>query len=198
MFCQVGLSLSVGMADCNMSDLNSECSDTSYVSDLEDEFNSLNIDISNGPPINIDNLIIVHYNINSILAHDRIEQLTEICRTLNVDVLILSESKLDQTIPNNFLTIPLRHDREINGRHGGGVLIYIAEALVFQHRSELQSNNFEHIWADVRINEKTYAINALYRPPNESPDDHQLFLQTADNILQQLSNYDKGRGQKKN
>ena len=49
------------------------------------------------------------------------------------------------------------------------ILIYIAEALVFQHRSELQSNNFEHIWADVRINEKTYAINALYRPPNESP-----------------------------
>ena len=77
------------MADCDMSDLNSECSDTSYVSDLEDEFNSLNIDISNGPPINIDNLIIVHYNINSILAHDRIEKLTDICRTLNVDVLIL-------------------------------------------------------------------------------------------------------------
>jgi hypothetical protein len=66
------------------------------------------------------------------------EQLTDICRTLRIDVLILSESKLDQTIPNNLITIPgyhepLRHDRPINGRHGGGVLMYIAENLVYQH-----------------------------------------------------------------
>ena len=58
--------------------VNLECSDTSYISDFEDEFHSLNIDISNGPPINIDNFIIVHYNINSILTKDRIEQLTDI------------------------------------------------------------------------------------------------------------------------
>ena len=134
MFIQVRLSLSVGTADGDMTDLLSECSDTSYMSELEEEFNSLNIDISNGPPIDIDNFIIVHYNINSILATDRLEQLTDICKTLNIDVLILSESKLDQTIPNNLITIPgyhepLRHDREINGRHGGGVLMYISESL---------------------------------------------------------------------
>ena len=68
------------------------------------------------------------------MATDRLEQLTDICKTLNIDVLILSESKLDQTIPNNLITIPgyhepLRHDREINGRHGGGVLMYISESL---------------------------------------------------------------------
>ena len=59
MIIQVQLSLSVGTADSDMTDLLSECSDTSYMSDLEDEFNSLNIDISNGPPIDIDNFIIV-------------------------------------------------------------------------------------------------------------------------------------------
>ena len=179
-----------------MSDVLSECSDTSYISDFEDEFHSLNIDISNGPPINIDNFIIVHYNINSILAKDRIEQLTDICKTLKIDVLILSESKLDQTIPNHLITIPgyhepLRHDRNVNGRHGGGVIMYIADYLVFQHRSELQSDNFEHLWADVRVNEKIFAINGLYRPPNESANDHQNFLQTSELILQRLSVYDK-------
>ena len=196
MFNQVQLSFLFGAADCNMSDLGSECSDTSDVSDFEEEFHSLKIDISNGSPINTENFNIVHYNINSILATDRIEQLTEICKTLNVDVLIITESKLDQTIPNNLITIqgyhePLRHDREVNGRHGGGVLIYIAEHLAFQNRPEFQSNYYEHLWADIRVNDKIYAINALYRPPNESQDEHQLFLQTADNILQQLSNYDK-------
>ena len=38
-----------------------------------------------------------------------------------------------------------------------------------------------------------FAINALYRPPNESPADHQLFLETADNILSKLNNYDSAK-----
>ena len=85
-FNQVWLLLLVGTADSGISDLLRECSDTSFISDFEEEFHSLNIDISNGPPIDIDNFIIVHYNINSILATDRIEQLSDICKTLNIDV----------------------------------------------------------------------------------------------------------------
>ena len=174
------------------------CSDVSNLSDFENEFNSLNIDISNGPPIDIENFKVVHYNINSILAPDRIEQLTDICNTLKINVLILSESKIDQTIPNNLITIPgyhepLRHDRLINGRHGGGVLMYIAESLAFQNRPELQSDNYQHIWADVRINGKIFAINGLYRPPNEDADSHKIFLETAENILIQLNNYNKAQ-----
>ena len=34
-----------------------------------------------------------------------------------------------------------------------------------------------------------FAINALYRPPNELQADHQLFLDTADVILSNLQNY---------
>ena len=176
-----------------MSDCSSQCSDSSYLSDLDDQCKSHNYDISNGSPIDPANFNVVHYNINSILANDRIEQLTDICTTLRIDVLILSESKLDQTIPNNLITIPgyhepLRHDRN---RHGGGVPMYIAENLVYQHRSELQSNNYEHLWADARINDKVFAINGLYRPPNEDAENHKLFLETAEIILTQLYNYDK-------
>ena len=106
-----------------MSDLLSECSDLSDISDFDEECSSLNFDISNGPPININNLIIVHYNVNSILAEGRIDLLSDYCKTLNIDVLIITESKLDQTIPNNLTTIPgyhepVRRDRPINGRLG--------------------------------------------------------------------------------
>ena len=69
--------------------------------------------------------------------------------------------------------------------------MYIAEYLIFQHRSELQSDQFEHIWADVRVNDRIFAINGLYRPPNENANDHQMFLQAAEQILQQLRNYEK-------
>ena len=115
-----------------MSDVSSDVSDLSYLSDLDNECQSFDYDLANGSPINTENFNIVHYNINSITATGRLDQLFDICSILNLDVLILTESKLDNTIPNN-LTLsgfhePLRTDRN---RHGGGVLIYIAEHLIF-------------------------------------------------------------------
>ena len=177
-----------------MSDLGSNVSDLSYMSDLDDCVQSFNYDLSNGSPINNDNFNIVHFNINSITAVDRLEQLSDICNILNLDVLIITESKLDQTIPNNIITIngyhePIRRDRIVNGRNGGGVLIYIAENLIFQHKTELQSEYFEHLWVDIKIKGFTLAINAFYRPPNESAESHSLFINTAESILTKLSNY---------
>ena len=53
----------------------------------------------------------------------------------------------------------------------------------FQHQQNFQSNLYEHIWTDVKINETIFAISAFYRPPNESNADHQQFLQFAENTL---------------
>ena len=128
------------MTDSDLSDVGSNVSDLSYMSDLDNnETQSHNYDLSNGSPINTNNFNIVHYNINSITAEGRIEQLSNICNILNLDVLILTESKIDQTIPNHLITIagyhePIRRDRPVNGRNGGGVLIYIAEHLTFQQK----------------------------------------------------------------
>ena len=36
-----------------------------------------------------------------------------------------------------------------------------------------------------------FTTDAMYRPPNETAKDHSLILETAENILQQLSTYDK-------
>ena len=139
------------IADECMSDCSSECSDDSYVSDIENECKSFTFDYSNGSPINVENFNIIHYNINSVLAPDRLEQLSDNCRILNIAVLILTESKLDEMIPNNLITIPgyhepIRHDRPINGRNGGGVLVYVANNLVFQHKQNFQSDLYEHVW----------------------------------------------------
>ena len=54
--------------------------------------------------------------------------------------------------------------------------MYIADNLVFQQKQTLQSQYYEHIWVDV-------SLDAFYRPPNESQDEHQLFLDTAEEIL---------------
>ena len=96
---------------------------------------------------------------------NRLEQFSEVCRILNINVLVITESKLDQTIPNNLITIPgyfepIRRDRMINGRNGGGVLIYIADNLVYKQKVELQADNFEHIWVDIKLRNKTFSVNA--------------------------------------
>ena len=134
----------------------SECSDIRQLSDFDDQSKSVNFDLSNGSPIDRNNFTILHYNINSILAPGKLEQLEDNCRLLNIGVLIITESKLDSTIPTNLLTIPgyhepIRHDRQINGRYGWGVLMYIGNNLVFQHRQNLQYDLFEHIWADITV-----------------------------------------------
>ena len=86
------------LADEGLSDCSSECSDTSRISDFDDQCKSFNFDLSNGSPIDTNNFNIVHYNINSILAPGRLEQLTDNCRVLNIGVLIITESKLDEMI----------------------------------------------------------------------------------------------------
>ena len=178
------------MNDESLSDVFSNLSDSSYMSDLDlDECQSLSFDLSNGSPININNFNIVHFNINSITAENRLDQLSDICQTLNLSVLVITESKLDDSIPTNLITIPgyhepVRRDRIINGRNGGGCLIYIAEHLVFQHKPEYQSDLFEHLWVDIRLKNIVFSINALYRPPNETSECHNMFLETCNDILQ--------------
>ena len=165
--------------------------DISFLSEADDEPMSINVDFSNGSPLQINDFIIVHYNINSITAEGRLESLSQACEALKIDVLVLTESKLCDTIPTNLIMIsgfhePLRRDRN---RHGGGVLIYISDNLTFKQKNELQSDKFDHIWADVRVNEKLYSVNAFYRPPCETNESHSEFLEETDRILARLGQH---------
>ena len=113
---------------------------------------------------------------------------------LNLSVLVITESKLDETIPTNLISIPgyhepVRRDRCSGGRNGGGVLIYIADYLIFQHRIELQSAYYEHIWVDIKYKSVTFSINALYRPPMETVDSQTQFVNTCKKINNHNSTY---------
>ena len=109
------------------------------------------------------------------------EELQSVCTILNVAVLCITESKLDETIPSNIVMLqgyyePIRRDRALNGRHGGGCLMYISENLTYKQKTELQSDYFEHLWADIKIGSHSFSVTCLYRPPKESSIDHELFF----------------------
>ena len=138
--------------------------DTSFMSEPDISPNSCNIDFSNGSPLLKENFHVVHYNINSITSEDKLDQLQEAAKILDISVLICTETKLDQTIPNNIIKLtgfhePIRHDRN---RHGGGCLIYIAECFNFKEQKPIQSEKYEHITVDVRVGPKVVSINCLY------------------------------------
>ena len=74
--------------------------------------------------------------------------------------------------------------------HGGGTIIYVSEQLTFKHQTLLQHQLFEHLWVDIRVRGKLYAVNALYRPSTQtSNDEYDTFLTAANDILSKLQNH---------
>ena len=181
--------ISVANMDDSILDV-SCCSELSLCfSESDDQPQSINVDLSNGSPLGNDILVVAHWNINSILAEGRLEELTENVNALQAKVVVLSETKLDETIPNNLIEIPgfhepIRRDRNL---HGGGCLIYISQIFTYKQQKHLQSNYFENISVDVRINGDIYSINCYYRPPNV--DNHNLFLEETEKILDNLNSH---------
>ena len=67
-------------------------------------------------------------NINSLTAH--IDEVRIFTHDTNIDILAINETKLDASVHSNEVNLPgyeiIRKDRNIdNGRHGGGVYIFI-------------------------------------------------------------------------
>ena len=66
-------------------------------------------------------------NINSLTAH--IDEVRIFTHDTNIDILAINETKLDASVHSNEVNLPeyeiIRKDRYINGRHGGGVCIYV-------------------------------------------------------------------------
>ena len=180
-----------GVSDL-LSDTDSVCSNDSFISDLDDTPQSVKLNIDNGSPLNDKDFLCIHFNINSIRSEGRLDILTDICNTTKCDCLILTETKIDQTIPNNILKIegfhePLRHDRTLCG---GGTAIYIADHLTYKPQTDLQSDMFEHLWVDIKVAGKIYAVNALYRPSTQtSSEDYENFLSFSEVILRKLDNH---------
>ena len=75
---------------------------------------------------NKDRVILANLNINSI--RNKFSSLQELVSN-NIDVLIIEETKLDDTFPEGCFTIPgyknpFRKDRDV---HGGGIMVFVKE-----------------------------------------------------------------------
>lgn len=143
------------------------------------------IECNPGPPTGsfLKNVIAVHCNINSLYAYNDDQKLGELellAQHSHADIIALTETWLDDTVPNQLLSLngfqaPIRKDRN---RHGGGVLIYCSEHLPVILRPDLSVDSIEATWLQIQINRTEHLLVAVYyRPPNQSAEIRDTFLQ---------------------
>ena len=131
-----------------------------------------------------DRLIIGNLNINSLSS--KFDQLKLLIQG-KIDILIITETKLDDGFPTEQFTIsgyskPYRLDRN---RNGGGVIIYIREDIPSK-----QINNFkihddiENIFIEVNLYKTKWLMCGCYHPPNQND---QYFYNNLGNALDKYS-----------
>ena len=111
---------------------------------------------------NINRIIFAHININSL--RNKFDQLVDGIEG-SVDILMISETKLDETFPIRQFCIsgfglPYRLDR--NG-HGGGILVYIREDIASKV-IPMQDSTIESICIEINLRKKKWFLCFSYNP----------------------------------
>ena len=137
--------------------------------------------------IKLTSMKIAHSNINSI--RNKIDDIS--VELSDYDIICISETKLNDQISTTSLLIdsyinPIRKDRNIN--NGGGLIIYIKNNICYKHRPDLESDNLENIWVEIRSLKNEYLIGLFYRPPNASVH----FWDNFDNTIEKASEENLG------
>ncbi|MFZ2539900.1 MAG: reverse transcriptase domain-containing protein [Oscillospiraceae bacterium] len=123
-----------------------------------------------------------HVNVRSLLVNNdlgsRLEHLEEfIINELNCDILACTETHLDNDISENEISIDNYNVILKNrNRFGGGVCIYIRDAITYKSREDLEYKNLEIIWIEVHLKKLKILFGVCYRPPGQSAADIQNFL----------------------
>ena len=101
----------------------------------------------------------------------------------------LSETKLQSFHPDTIYEIdgyqkPFRRDRTEN--QGGGILLYAENGVACKRRPDLENEQLECIWLEVKPNKsKSFLVGHMYRPPNSGIIWNEHFEECIENVLKE-------------
>ena len=135
---------------------------------------------------NVDKIILAHININSV--RNKIHLLADIIRG-RVDILLISETKLDATFPRPQFFLegysePHRLDRTA---FGGGLLLYFRNDIPVKPLP-LISGNIECIFSEITISRKKWLLVGTYNSSKSLISKHLSTLELS--LCHYLSSYD--------
>ena len=108
---------------------------------------------------------------------NKFEQLSIIING-NIDIFMISETKLDETFPVAQFYLqgfsnPCRIDRN---RNGGGIMLYIREDMPSRLIEKKLRNNIEYFFVEINLRKKTRLLCCSYNPHKNSISTHIDFL----------------------
>ena len=133
---------------------------------LNGEFHTSDINIQDNIPSL--GFVMACLNINGLLTH--IDELRVFICDKHIDILAINETKLDGSVSDNQVFLqgfndPIRNDRSVNGRYGGGVCIYIRSGLNFKRRPDLLHDKLELMSVEIsNPHSRPFVISTWYRP----------------------------------
>ena len=99
------------------------------------------------------------------------------------------------TLSETFLSQNSNQDLHLDGYHeiqrrdrdtfGGGVAVYVSNNLAYKRREDLEVNNFECLWLEIRQKSNKFLLATIYRPPNANHDFWDDFQTIFDNVISQ-------------
>ena len=107
-----------------------------------------------------------HLNINSL--RNKFELIKEVfCN--NRDVFFVSETKIDESFPNNQFQIEgYKHFRKDRNCHGAGVCMYINQDIASRRIEYSSLSNIENICVELNLRQRKWLVIGIYKPPNFS------------------------------
>lgn len=106
-----------------------------------------------------------HLNARSLFAH--LNEVRHVISSHNFDIFAVSETHLDNTIPDDYMMIDgydfIRYDRN---RDGGGVGIYLRSCFKFNVLE--MGVEIEQIWIRITLRGANIALGVVYKPPSSS------------------------------
>ena len=135
---------------------------------------------------NLNRIILAHLNINSI--PNKFNLLSEVVSS-NVDIIMISETKIDETFPARQFYIdgytpPYRLDRNCNG---GGLMIFVRKDIP----SKLieNSNSMEGIFLEINLRTKKWLFCGCYNPHKNLISQHlSVISKSLDTLLTKYDN----------
>ena len=149
--------------------------------------------MSNPPSVNITSnlpgrkLTLAAININSVTSPGRIEELQGFVDDNKIDILAMSELKIDSSVHPSLFSLANFHPPIVKPRtrRGGGTGIYVSKSLPFNRMVNLENDDTEAVWAKVKIGDKLLIICSTYLPPHTPVDKQLRYLdQLTDSVTQ--------------
>ena len=126
----------------------------------------------NPGPARSKKLRLAHANINSLSAKGRLFELEQFVMTNEIDILALTETKLDDSVHPSLYKLQKYHSPLLRhrNRHGGGTAIYAHASLSIRRLHDLELDDEEWVWAMIKSGTKTIIFCSVYLPPNPTSD----------------------------